>query len=132
MCVRGSLLLHAIHEFPLFVVGVTFGGADANNVLLTLGDVGTSDNNTLCCFTDRTSCCGTANGDGDWYHPNGTRVGGIINASQVYSVWGSQEVRLNHRGGGTAGSTGLFRCDIRDSENTLHSYYVGVYRSNEG
>ena len=38
-------------------------------------------------------------------------------------------VLLNYRGDGSNGATGLFRCEIQDSGNTLYRLYTCMYTS---
>ena len=100
--------------------------------------------NALSCVTDDTTCCGTppsadccgtpssdggsGNERGHWYFPNGVQLeSGTANEFLWYARWLTGAVLMNFRGTATTGSTGLHRCDIRDSTGTLHQFYTCVY-----
>ena len=89
-----------------------------------IGDV------ALHCVTDDTTCCTEANGRGSWYYPNNNSIPSETGHTGAwYSSWQTGAVLLNYRGtgSGTSGITGLFRCEIRDSADTLHRLYTCIY-----
>ena len=95
------------------------------------------DEDALYCVTDDVACCGTppnatdggsGNGRGHWHFPdNSTLQSGTANTFLWYAGWLTGAVLMNFRGTATTGTTGLHRCDIQDSTNTLHQFYTCVY-----
>ena len=98
---------------------------------------------TVICHTDLDTCCGGADGHGEWYFPNGTvlRGAGPDNVNQ-YSIairrQSTQRVRLQRGPVSTAISpipSGIYRCDIEtvavsDQGGTgREAVYVGIYES---
>ena len=84
-------------------------------------------NDALLCHTNKTNCCGEPpNRTGEWYFPNGTKVG-IEEATQdeFYRDRASQVVRLNRRQG-TFTERGLFQCEVPDSNNNSQSVSVNI------
>ena len=105
------------------------------------------DANALYCVTDDVTCCGTppspdccgtpssltgdggsGNGRENWYFPDGEPLpSGTAQPFLWYARWLTGAVLMNLRGTATTGTTGLHRCDIRDSMGTLHQFYTCVY-----
>ena len=105
------------------------------------------DEDALYCVTDDVTCCGTppspdccgtadnlignggsGNERGNWSFPNGVKLdSGTANAHLWYTRWLTGAVLMNFRGNATTGTTGLHRCDIRDSTGTLRQFYTCVY-----
>ena len=99
-----------------------------------------TDDVTCCGTPPSPDCCGTpsshtgnggsGNGRGDWYFPGGDLEplpSGTANAFLWYARWLTGAVLMNFRGSASTGTTGLHRCDIRDSTGTLHHFYTCVY-----
>ena len=89
------------------------------------------DEDALYCVTDDITCCGTTPSVGDGGSGNGRgkwhfRSGESGTAHLWYATWLTGAVLLNFRGIST-NSSGLYRCDIHDSKNTLHQFYTCVY-----
>ena len=131
MVVTGLIL----HKGPgLALSGTVFPNHGViNKNPLVIGE----DDSALYCVTDDVSCCGTppnaadggsGNGRGDWYFPNGCAMdSGTENGNLWYARWLTGAVLMNFRGNATTGSTGLHRCDIRDSTGTLHQFYTCLH-----
>ena len=110
----------------------------ANNSYVDLGQVGTTDANSLTCHTDLATCCSSLQGPhrGNWFFPNGTRlpISGVD-----YESRSAQLVQLR-RNSTSNGPWGIYRCDIPtnsvhddDGANSLAEVvYVGLYPANEG
>ena len=85
----------------------------------------------LLCHTDNLRCCRgsqTHKKAGEWYYPNGTKVGikGLgIPQYEFYRDREMQVVRLNHRQGNFI-ERGHFRCEIPDSSNMNQTVYVHI------
>ena len=107
----------------------------SNNSLITESDIGVDDDAVYCVVVD-TNCCGTlstGNGRGQWYFPNGNQLqSSTANSNLWYSTWTTGAVLLNYRKTSTTGTTGIFYCEIQDSQSELHALYIGIYAANEG
>ena len=98
------------------------------------------DEDALYCVTDGVACCetppsvgdgGSGNGRGDWHFPDDRQLSsGTANTHLWYASWLTGAVLMNFRGTATSGTTGLHRCDIRDSMGTLHQFYTCFYDNN--
>ena len=134
-----------VSHWYIFLSGVRFtlgGTTYQNNSLVTLEDIGDSDD-ALLCMTDLTACCRSADtpagmGDlGEWFFPNGTVLPNfIINADGLrwdfYRNRGPSVVRMNRRRGGV---NGIYRCEIPVSVAPSVLYqtlYIGVYTASTG
>ena len=99
-----------------------------------------SDGAALECITDLVDCCGTESGSpvrterGDWYFPDGTRVGfgnGIqflVNRGPNEVIMGQQfngSVRLFRRFSGIP-ERGRFRCELPNAANPSISQIIYV------
>ena len=84
----------------------------------------------LFCNTDKTDCCGEVpNRVGEWYYPNGTKVGteGGSQADEFYRNRGTQVIRLNRRNDIVTGRhPGLFRCEVPDADNITQNIYINI------
>ena len=94
---------------------------------MDVDDIGVNEN-ALLCHTDKRDCCGEPpNRDGEWYFPNGTKVGiQGISQDEFYRNRGTQVVRLNHQQGISQTERGLFRCEVPDSKNVTQTVYVNI------
>ena len=65
------------------------------------------------CHTDLDTCCGGLQGQhrGDWYFPDGTRLGFSSQVGDIYEQRDDQRVDLHHRNNANSPS-GIYRCDI--------------------
>ena len=73
---------------------------------------------------------GSGNGRGDWYFPGNPinrLLSGTVRSYPWYARWLTGAVLMNFHGTATSGTTGLYRCDIRDGTGTLHQLYTCVY-----
>ena len=85
----------------------------------------------LLCLTDKQDCCDRPNPRfGEWYFPNGIRVG-IKNAGDIYRNRGLSVVRLNRRNNASLPS-GVFQCEIPDEHGRNQNIYVGIYTVGSG
>ena len=125
-------------SFPQSVTGARLehrGVNLGNNSLVPFDDIG-EGSNALLCVTDKTLCCGEA--DGSWYLPDGTLLPSGFNFQNLYVTReGNQTVRLNNNMNvtdltGAQSSFGIYSCGILDSLDNINYLYVGIYPSNEG
>ena len=127
--------VHSQTEFPY----VSFMGETLLNhafVNLTLvGEDAGDPGNTVRCHTDLSTCCSNTEGRhrGDWYFPNGDRLGFGFDAGDIYEYRGAQRVNL-YRINNADSPTGIYRCDIptdavhNDSDRSVReTVYVGLY-----
>ena len=75
---------------------------------------------SLHCVTDNSDCC--ISGQGNWYDLTGGEVQqGPGGDSNLYVTRGDGVVYLNRR---TGGQSGMWRCDIPDSNGVQQSIYI--------
>ena len=104
-------------SYPRFEFGST---VLKNNSFVFRESIGEGQGNSLRCVTDNSECC--SNGQGNWYDERGDEVHqGSDGNSDLDVTRGQRVVYLNHR---TGGSTGLWRCDIPDSNGVQQSIYI--------
>ena len=101
---------------------------------MALEDIGEGDD-ALLCITYLTASDFTGSSLRNWFFPNGTRVPGRTTNNTSGEQWdfyrtrGEMVVHLNRRRGG---DDGIYRCEIPDSTNVIHTIYIGVYTAGTG
>ena len=99
------------------------GDVLVNNSFIVRGapaNIREGHNDSLHCVTDNSDCC--TNGQGNWYDETGGEVQqGSDGDSNLYVTRGDGVVYLNRR---RRGSTGMWRCDIPDSNGVQQSIYI--------
>ena len=99
---------------------------------MDVDDIG-EDDDALLCHTTKIDCCTNSMGQiraGDWYYPNGTRVGTIGHSvatghtSYFFRNRGTQIVRLNRAS--HPSERGKFCCEVPDAYNVIHSICINV------
>ena len=114
-----SLLVVAVNSqhYPQFEF---MGNVLVNNTLIFRKNIGEGQNDSLHCVTDNPDCCN--NGQGKWYNETGGEVQpGPDGGSNLYVTRGDGVVYLNRR---TGGQSGMWRCDIPDSNGVQQSIYI--------
>ena len=100
-----------------------------NNSLVTLEDIGESDD-ALLCITELSACCqhlhtkDTEPALGNWFFPNGTKVPGHGTTGlqfDIYRTRGHSMVLLHRRKGGV---NGIYRCEIPDALGVIQTIYI--------
>ena len=87
----------------------------------------------LLCLTDKQDCCTLAEVAprkeriGGWYFPNGM----MVETGDVYRNRGRSVVRLNRRNNATLPS-GVYQCEIPDTQERNQSIFVGIYPNGSG
>ena len=112
------------------------GNVLQNNSYLSLQQIGQvnfllqSDIYALGCMTDGLKYC-CKNGKGKWYNRKGKEITNynFFGSSNLYVTRGDGVVYLNRRDGG---SSGMWRCDIPDSDGVLKSVYIYLGKNNRG
>ena len=91
------------------------------------------DYNALICNTDRPNIDQHHSG-GDWYGPNGTRVGGMgsDDVPGFVRTRGPMVLRLLRNTATDPPSEGIYHCVVEDDTMTEHTLYVGLYNSGSG
>ena len=100
---------------------------------MEISDIGYSDSTALLCHTNRPVF--EVNSRGDWFAPDGARVGGIYYNMDVPGFGrnrGPMVVRLRRNDWGVAPERGIFLCKIKDATETLQTLYVGLYNNGQG
>ena len=99
-----------------------------NHGYVDINDIGSNDNNSLHCNTNRDPGSRTDSG-GDWFAPDGTEVGNTNNKNVPGFVRNRSPmvVRLLRDTGPDPAAQGIFRCTVRDDTNTEENIYVGLY-----
>ena len=91
-----------------------------NNSYILWSRIGEGHNDSLHCVTDNSDCC--SNGEGNWYDETGGEVQYRSDGdSTLYVTRGDRVVYLNRR---TGGRSGMWRCDIPDSNGVQQSIYI--------
>jgi hypothetical protein len=105
----------------------------SNNSLVLLDNVGEAER-ALVCSTDRKD--NESNDHGNWFLPNGSRIDSTANDFQTLyvSILEYQAIGLNRVNNSKIEEiqTGVYRCEMMDRENIIHSLFVGIYPENEG
>ena len=96
-----------------------------NNSFVSITDIG-EDDKALLCKTDKVECCGTRpNRFGEFYYPDGSRVPIKRENDRFYRNRDEQQIRLNRRVGSVS-PTGLYRCEIPDSNNVMLKVFINI------
>ena len=99
-----------------------------NNSYIFRGGIGESQNDSLHCVTDNSDCCNI--GQVNWYDVTGGEVQqGPDGDSNLYVTRGDGVVYLNRKRGG---QSGMWRCDIPDSNGVQQSIYIYLGISTTG
>ena len=132
--------MHCIHAgssvnmLMLFnVSGVGFFLQDTlyyNNRAIPLDDIG-GGNGPLMCLTSLRECCRSSNTGGAgalgiWMYPNGSVVPSRSNGSSLYRTRGPSAVLL-HRDNNMVSLSGVFVCEVPDSNNMNNVLYTFLY-----
>ena len=92
-----------------------------NNSYIYYTSISDGDN-ALKCATSISDCC-TDSDDGDWRDETGTVVHqGPDDSSCLYVTRGPGEISLNRKSGCTPDTSGLWRCDIAESNDSIYIY----------
>ena len=103
----------------------------SNNSYVVTDDIGSTDVTALLCHTNEPS---PSVFEGDWFAPNGIRVGGESykrpgDDPRFERNRGPHVVRLKRSSDGTP-PEGMYKCVVRDTTDTNQTVYVGIYSQN--
>ena len=104
-----------------------------NHGYVEISRIGSNDDSALLCHTNGPATQGTSpnlHSGGEWYAPNGDRLGGTPAVPGVTRTRGSMVVRLK-RASGTP-PEGIYRCTVEDATSTVQMVYVGLYNTGGG
>ena len=99
-----------------------------NNGTVVIDDIGSTDDTALLCNTNIPPFPDTGTSGGDWFGPDGKRVGDVRKSDVLGFVGdrGPNVVRLK-RSSTTTPSEGIYKCVIQDNTCVNQTAYVGLY-----
>ena len=108
--------------------GVNYSNNSDSEIAIT--DIGSSNEESLLCFTDNPNCCDGENRMGQWYLPDMTEVRTEGIGDSFYRDRGPSVVRL-HRRHNVMMPTGRFCCEIPwpDIDGVIQRAYIIVSSS---
>ena len=116
------VVVHCQTSYPQFEFG---DRVLTNNSYIHRGDIGEGVDDSLRCVTDYSDCCagvGAGLDVGNWFDRDGNEVyQGADGATNLYATRGEEVVYLNRI---TGGVSGMWRCDIPDSDGMMQSIYI--------
>ena len=99
---------------------------------MEISDIGSSDTTALLCHTNRPPPYGGTSSGGEWFAPNGTRVGGLdSDVPEFDGIRGPMVLRLRRRTTSTI-AEGDNWCTVNDDAGKAHTVHVGLFNSTEG
>ncbi len=126
-------IVHLNHPGPVFLSlqGISYS---TNNSNILVSRIGTTNNTSLTCHTNSTTCCrGRDNprgGSGEWLFPNGTTISrNSVTGSGFYYRRFHQVLSL-YRRGDIQTPLGTYCCKIPDSGGEMRTFcanLVGEY-----
>ena len=132
LCLLSALMVIHSQTVPY----VSFMGTNLPNhsyVNLTLVGNIWEGNDSVQCHSDLDTCCGGSGypDRGDWFFPNGTRLGFNVPGVDIYEVRELQRVDVRRRN--KHDISGIYRCDIETNavhnESGRETVYAGLYAS---
>ena len=99
-----------------------------NNGTVVIDDIGSTDEMALLCHTNNPPSPVTRTSGGDWFGPDGKRVGDVKKSDVPGFVRNRSPnvVRLK-RLSTTTPSEGIYKCVIQDDTRVKQTVYVGLY-----
>ena len=99
-----------------------------NNGPMIIDDIGSTDETALLCHTNIPPSPDSGNSGGDWFGPDGKRVGDVKKSDVPGFVRnrGPNVVRLKRSSTGTP-SEGIYKCVIQDNTCVNQTVHVGLY-----
>ena len=100
---------------------------------VVISDIGSTDDTALLCNTNYLPD-GGGNSGGNWYGPNGSRVGDT-NSTAVPGLLRNRDiglVRLIRDNTTGTPSVGIYSCEIQDNTTRNITVYVGLYDNGGG
>ena len=124
--------VESLHACTLIVPGVYLslnGEIFTNHSYVDISDIGSTDNTSLLCITNRPPPSGSLTSGGNWHAPDGTRVDGIgrDGVPGFERNRGPMVVRLKRNPATDPADEGMYYCDVMDNTETDQRVYVGIY-----
>ena len=101
---------------------------------MVISDIGSTDDTALLCHTNRPRPPGNRHSGGDWFAPDGTRVGNI-GTTDVPGFGRNRDpmvVRLLRNTGTGTPAQGIYWCSIMDADGNDKIVHAGLYNDGEG
>ena len=101
---------------------------------MVISDIGSTDDTALLCHTNHPPPPGSQHSGGEWFAPDGTRVGtvGTTDVPGFRRNRGSMVVRLLRDTNTGTPPEGIYRCSIMDADGNDHNVHVGLYNDGQG
>ena len=132
--VKVSQVNHSVTSILYSVIlGIYFqlkGVNYTNNSEVIITDIGSSDDESLLCITDKTDCCENPNRMGEWYFPDMSMVRVNGSGDSFFRNRGPSVVRLHRRHDVTM-PTGDFYCEVPDANGVDQRIYIRVEGNND-
>ena len=98
-----------------------------NNSVVAWMEIG-QGSASLFCLTNKMDCCNYPSDSGGWIFPNGSTVQFMSSSVNIDIFYQKNAILLQHQvGTQSVTDSGIFRCDIIDSNNEMQQMYIGVY-----
>ena len=97
---------------------------------MDINDIGSTGDTALLCHTNHPPPPGRINSGGNWFSPNGTRVG-----DKYYGYKRNRApmlVRLIRNSRISDPAEGIYQCRVPDNAGTLQTLFVGIYSAGRG
>ena len=131
---KSSICTHwSIMFFKLYILEVIFflnGKIHANNSVVDVSDIGSTNYEALLCLTNASNCCG--GNKGEWYLPNEVSVD---NSDMMHfsKTRGPSVLRLTSLNDSLQSfPVGVYHCEIPDANGDSQNIYIGIYPSRSG
>ena len=122
LIVTALVTLASSHSLPRLQIGEA---NLTNNSYIYFASIG-REYDALKCVTDSVNCCNDSD-VGNWRDERGRAVHqGVDEATCLYVTKGMGVVSLNRIRGCTPETSGLWRCDIPDSNEVMQSIYIYI------
>ena len=109
------------------------GAIIPNHGYVMISDIGSTIETALLCNTNYLPDGGVSSG-GDWFGPDGTRIGyiGSTDVPGFVRNRAPEVVRLIRYTVAGTPPEGIYSCQVQDDTLTIQNVYVGLYNSGEG
>ena len=98
---------------------------------MDVSDIGSTDDTALLCITNRSPLWRWHNFRGNWFAPDGIRVGGT-NITGFTRNRDPMVLRLKRSPDGGVPAEGMYRCVLLDNQGIHRTLYVGLYTTAGG
>ena len=101
---------------------------------MDINDIGSTDVTALLCHTNHPPPPGLISSGGNWFSPDGTRVGDehAVPGLLIVRNRAPMLVRLIRNSGISDPAKGIYQCRVSDNAGTLQTLSVGIYSAGRG